>query len=61
MEQKFQKNSPASGVVYGSGIYWCSDLFYFICHRFLGRGAWISKSLVWPVFLVYEAFNHLGM
>jgi hypothetical protein len=61
MEQKFQKNAPASGVIYGLGF--IGAAIYFISHA---TGFWVGvlgflKAIVRPVFLVYEVFKHLGM
>ena len=61
MEQKNQKNASPSGVVYGLGV--IGAAIYFISHA---TGFWLGvlgflKAVVWPVFLVYEVFNHLGL
>jgi len=60
-EEKCRK-SPASpsGAVYGLGI--IGAAVYFIAQA---TGLWMGvlgflKALVWPVFLVYEAFKHFA-
>ncbi len=60
MKAQVQTNAP-SGAVYGLGF--IGAAFYFLSHA---TGFWmvilaILKSIVWPAFLVYEAFMHLGM
>jgi hypothetical protein len=60
MKQEFHKNAH-SGAVYGLGL--IGAAIYFISHA---TGFWMGvlgflKAIVWPVFLVYEAFKHLGM
>jgi hypothetical protein len=60
MKHEMQKNAP-SGAVYGLGL--IGAAIYFISHA---TGFWMGvlgflKSIVWPAFLVYEAFKHLGM
>ena len=58
MKQKVQGNAPASAV-YGLGF--IGAAVYFIVHA---AGFWMGvlgflKAIVWPAFLVYEAFKHL--
>ena len=60
MKQEIQKSAPASAV-YGLGF--IGAAVYFISHA---TSFWIGvlgflKAIVWPAFLVYEAFKHLGM
>ncbi|MCK4407115.1 MAG: hypothetical protein KAV44_05525 [Bacteroidales bacterium] len=60
MKQEIQKSAPASAV-YGLGF--IGAAVYFIS---LATSFWIGvlgflKAIVWPAFLVYEAFKHLGM
>lgn len=60
MRDDIQKNAP-SGAVYGLGF--IGAAVYFIPHA---TGFWMGvvgflKALVWPAFLVYEAFKHFGM
>lgn len=50
-----------SGAVYGFGF--VGAMIYFISHA---TGFWMGvlgflKAIVWPVFLVYGAFEHIGM
>ena len=60
MKDKFQQAGPASGAVYGLGL--IGAAIYFIS---VATGFWVGvlgflKAIVWPVFLVYEAFKHLA-
>jgi hypothetical protein len=60
MKDNIQKNGP-SGAVYGLGF--IGAAVYFISHA---TGFWMGvlgflKAMVWPAFLVYEAFKHLSM
>jgi hypothetical protein len=53
--------SAQCGAVYGMGM--IGAAIYFISHAV---GFWMGvvgflKALVWPAFLVYEAFKHLAM
>ncbi len=59
MRNEVQKNAP-SGAVYGLGL--IGAAVYFISHA---AGFWMGvlgflKALVWPAFLVYEAFKYFG-
>jgi hypothetical protein len=61
MTQKMKNGAPASNAVYGLGF--IGAAVYFIS---TATGFWIGvlgflKALVWPAFLVYEAFKHLAM
>lgn len=60
MKRNIQQNGP-NGVVYGLGM--IGAAVYFISNA---AGFWdgvigVLKALVWPAFLVYEAFAHLGV
>lgn len=60
MKDNIQKNAP-SGAVYGLGF--IGAAVYFISHA---AGFWMGvlgllKAMVWPAFLVYEAFKHFSM
>jgi hypothetical protein len=59
MKREFQGGAPASAV-YGLGF--IGAAVYFIIHA---TSFWIGvlglfKAIVWPAFLVYEAFKALG-
>ena len=61
MKQKIQESAPAASAVYGLGL--IGAAVYFFSHA---TGFWVGvlgflKAIVWPAFLVYEAFKHLGM
>jgi len=60
MKNEMNKSAPA-GAVYGLGF--IGAAIYFISNA---TSFWIGvlgflKAIVWPAFLVYEAFKHLGM
>jgi hypothetical protein len=60
MKNQMQQGAP-SGAVYGLGF--IGAAIYFIS---VATGFWMGvlgflKAIVWPVFLVYEAFKHLAM
>ncbi len=60
MKKELQSSAP-SNAIYGLGI--IGAAIYFISHTtsfWLGVVGFL-KALVWPVFLVYEAFKHFGM
>jgi len=55
-----KESSPSSGAVYGLGL--IGAAIYFISGA---TGFWMGvlgflKAIVWPVFLVLEAFRSLG-
>jgi hypothetical protein len=59
MKENVQQNAPA-GAVYGLGF--IGAAIYFIS---TATGFWVGvlgflKAIVWPVFMVYEAFKYLG-
>ena len=59
MKKDIKGNAPA-GAVYGLGF--IGDAIYFIssaCTFWMGVIGFL-KAIVWPVFLVYEAFKSLG-
>jgi hypothetical protein len=60
MKNQMQSGAQ-SGAVYGLGL--IGAAIYFIS---TATGFWMGvlgflKALVWPVFLIYEAFKHLAM
>jgi hypothetical protein len=61
MAEKMKECSPSSGAVYGLGL--IGAAIYFISGA---TGFWMGvlgflKAIVWPVFLVMEAFKSLGV
>jgi len=61
MKEKMQQCTPASSAVYGLGL--IGAAIYFIS---AATGFWMGvlgflKAIVWPVFLVLEAFKSLGV
>lgn len=60
MKEAIKKGAPASNAVYGLGF--IGAAIYFIS---TATGFWMGvlgflKAMVWPVFLVYEAFKNLA-
>lgn len=54
-------NNASSGAVYGLGF--IGAAIYFIstaCSFWMGVLGFL-KAIVWPAFMVYEAFKYLGM
>lgn len=61
MTERMKECSPSSGAVYGLGL--IGAAIYFISGA---TGFWMGvlgflKAIVWPVFLVFEAFKSLGV
>ncbi len=54
------KNNPQSGAVYGLGF--IGAAVYFISHAatFWMGLLGVLKAILWPAFLVFEAFKHLA-
>lgn len=60
MKERMKESSPSSGAVYGLGF--IGAAIYFIS---TATGFWMGvlgflKAIVWPVFMVLEAFKSLG-
>lgn len=53
--------SGASGAVYGLGFVGAAIYFISQATTFWMGVLGFLKALVWPAFLVYEAFKHLGI
>lgn len=60
MKDQMKGNAP-SGAVYGLGM--IGAAIYFISHAttFWAGVLGFLKALIWPAFLVYEAFKHFGI
>lgn len=56
-----QKGAPASSAVYGLGLIGAAIYFISTATSFWIGVLGFLKAIVWPVFLVYEAFKHLAM
>ena len=61
MTQKMQNCTPAAGAVYGLGLIGAAIYFISTATSFWIGGLGFLKAIVWPVFLVYEAFKYLAM
>jgi hypothetical protein len=61
MKDNMKRNHPGASAVYGLGL--IGAAVWFISQA---TGFWMGvlgflKAIVWPAFLVYEAFKHLAM
>ena len=59
MKENFQSN-PSSNAVYGLGLIGAAIYFISNATSFWMGVIGFLKAIVWPVFLVYEAFKSLG-
>jgi hypothetical protein len=59
MKQEIQKNGP-SGAVYGLGLIGAAVYFISNAASFWMGVLGFFKAIVWPAFLVYEAFKYLA-
>ena len=56
-----QNCTPAAGAVYGLGLIGAAIYFISVATSFWIGVLGFLKAIVWPVFLVYEAFKYLAM
>ncbi len=61
MSQKSACNSHSGNAVYGLGMIGAAIFFISQATTFVGGVIGFLKALVWPAFLVYEAFKYFGM
>jgi hypothetical protein len=61
MKQQLQNNNPAQGAVYGLGLIGAAIYFISTATSFWIGVLGFLKAIVWPVFLVYEAFKQMAM
>jgi hypothetical protein len=54
------KNSAPAGAVYGLGFIGAAIYFISTACSFWWGVLGFLKAIIWPVFLVYEAFKYLG-
>jgi hypothetical protein len=59
MKEKMQQNA-SSNAVYGLGLIGAAIYFISTATSFWIGVLGFLKAIVWPVFLVFEAFKHLG-
>jgi len=59
MKENMQCSGPASAV-YGLGFIGAAIYFISTAAGFWAGVLGFLKAIVWPVFLVYEAFKYLG-
>jgi len=60
MKNQMQAN-PASGAVYGLGLIGAAIFFISHAATFWMGVLGFLKAIVWPAFLVYQAFQKLGI
>ncbi|MCJ7446384.1 MAG: hypothetical protein MUO72_01695 [Bacteroidales bacterium] len=60
MKEKIQQSAPAASAVYGLGLIGAAIYFISTATSFWIGVLGFLKAIVWPVFLVYEAFKHLA-
>jgi len=58
MTEKIHQSAP-SGAVYGLGLIGAAIYFISTATSFWLGVLGFLKAIVWPVFLVYQAFKHL--
>ena len=61
MRDKVNQCTPASGAVYGLGLIGAAIYFISTASTFWIGVLGFLKALVWPVFMVYEAFKYFGI
>ncbi len=60
MEKKKNFNSPACNAVYGLGFIGAAVWFISTATNFWMGVIGFLKAIVWPAFLIYEAFKNLA-
>ncbi len=61
MREKVKGNAPGACAVYGLGFIGAAVYFISVAAGFWAGVLGFLKAIVWPAFLVYEAFKHLAM
>jgi len=61
MGKKSRNNNSTGGAVYGLGFIGAAIYFISVATSFWMGVLGFLKAIVWPVFLVYEAFKHFAM
>lgn len=60
MKERIQQGAQASGAVYGLGLIGAAIYFISTATSFWIGVLGFLKAIIWPVFLVFEAFKHLA-
>ena len=60
MKEQIQQNASASGAVYGLGLIGAAIYFISTATSFWMGVLGFLKAIVWPVFLIYQAFKELA-
>jgi hypothetical protein len=60
MKEHIERNASASGAVYGLGLIGAAIWFISTATTFWMGVLGFLKAIVWPVFLVYQAFKELA-
>ena len=61
MREKIQQSAPGATAVYGLGLIGAAIYFISTATGFWTGVLGFLKAIIWPVFLVFEAFKHLAM
>ncbi len=61
MKERIQQSAPAASAVYGLGLIGAAIYFISTATSFWMGVLGFLKAIVWPVFLVFQAFKHLAM
>jgi hypothetical protein len=61
MRERIQQSAPAASAVYGLGLIGAAIYFISTATSFWIGVLGFLKAIVWPVFLVFEAFKHLAV
>jgi hypothetical protein len=60
MKEKIQQGAPVASAVYGLGLIGAAIYFISTATSFWIGVLGFLKAIVWPVFMVFEAFKHLA-
>ena len=61
MKEKAKHIHPAHGAIYGLGLIGAAIYFISTATSFWLGVLGFLKAIIWPVFLVYEAFKHFSV
>jgi hypothetical protein len=61
MKESIQRSNHANNAVYGLGLIGAAIYFISTATSFWMGVLGFLKAIIWPVFLVYQAFKHLAV
>lgn len=61
MKERNQKYTPIPSCIYGLGFIGAAIYFMSVATGFWIGVVGLLKAIIWPVFIVYEAFKHIGI